>query len=109
LAAVVASAMCVPAQTAPAAAPAPQQQPTPQPTPQTPATQQPASQTPVNDEAATQTIKVGVNEVDLVFTVTDKKGHFIKGLKLSDFGLLDNHMQPQQVLRFQQQTDLPLR
>jgi len=109
LAAVVASAMCVPAQTAPAAAPAPQQQPTPQSTPQTPATQQPASQTPVNDEAATQTIKVGVNEVDLVFTVTDKKGHFIKGLKLSDFGLLDNHMQPQQVLRFQQQTDLPLR
>ena len=58
---------------------------------------------------ATPTLKVGVNEVDLVFTVTDKHGHFIKGLNLSDFGLLDNRMQPEAVLHFQQQTDLPLR
>jgi VWFA-related protein len=64
---------------------------------------------PAAQEGETQTIKVGVNEVDLVFTVTDKKGHFIKGLNLSDFGLLDNRMQPEKVLHFQQQTDLPLR
>lgn len=61
------------------------------------------------DDVAPPVIKVGVNEVDLVFTVTDKHGHFIKGLNLSDFGLLDNHMQPESILHFQQQTDLPLR
>ncbi|HWB32421.1 MAG TPA: VWA domain-containing protein [Acidobacteriaceae bacterium] len=75
-----------------------------------PTTSPQSSPQPVNQgDAETPTLKVGVNEVDLVFTVTDKKGHFIKGLNLSDFGLLDNHMQPEAVLHFQQQTDLPLR
>src|SRR5579863_4640498 len=32
------------------------------------------------EDADTPIIKVGVNEVDLVFTVTDKKGHFVTGL-----------------------------
>jgi len=88
-----------PAQTAPApqlptsAAPAPGAQQAP-----------PAAQ-----DIEAPTIKVGVNEVDLVFTVTDKKGHFITGLNQSDFGLLDNRMQPEQVLHFYQQTNLPLR
>ena len=54
-------------------------------------------------------IKVNVNEVDLVFTVTDKKGHFITGLNLSSFGLLDNGREPEAVYKFIQQTDLPLR
>ena len=109
LAVFLASAICLCAQTAPAAAPPAKPAATAS---QPPSSSQPAAQTaaPANsDEAATKTITVGVNEVDLVFTVTDKKGHFIKGLKLSDFGLLDNHMQPEKVLRFQQQTDLPLR
>jgi VWFA-related protein len=55
------------------------------------------------------TIKVNVNEVDLVFTVTDKKGHFVTGLNLSSFGLLDNGRDPEAVYKFIQQTDLPLR
>lgn len=87
--------------------------------PQTPA--QPAAQTPPAtatpaataapnaQDAPTPTLVVHANEVDLVFTVTDKKGHFITGLKQSDFGLLDNHMPPEQVFHFAQQTDLPLR
>jgi VWFA-related protein len=82
------------AQSAPAA--------TPQ---QSPATNQAA---PLQDEPIT-TIKVQVNEVNLVFTVTDKKGRFITGLKRENFGLLDDQRPPVAVLRFTQQTNLPLR
>jgi len=63
---------------------------------------------PAQDQA-TQTIKVQANEVDLVFTVTDKKGHFITGLNQSSFGLLDDGRPPEAVLHFYQQTNLPLR
>ena len=55
------------------------------------------------------TIPVSVNEVYLVFAVTDKKGHFIRDLKQSDFALLDDHKAPAQVYSFSQQTNLPLR
>lgn len=47
--------------------------------------------------------------MDLVFTVTDKKGHFVTGLNQSAFVLLDNGRPPEQVFHFVQQTDLPLR
>jgi VWFA-related protein len=60
-------------------------------------------------DLAAPTIKVQANEVNLIFTVTDKKGHFITGLSQSSFGLLDNQMNPEAVLRFTQQTNLPLR
>jgi Ca-activated chloride channel family protein len=50
-----------------------------------------------------------VNEVDLVFSVVDKHGHFIKDLQESDFALLDNHMRPAEVYSFTQQTNMPLR
>ncbi len=55
------------------------------------------------------TISTQVNEVDLVFTVTDKHGRFVKDLKQSDFALLDDQKAPAQVYRFTQQTNLPLR
>ncbi|HMH13875.1 MAG TPA: VWA domain-containing protein [Edaphobacter sp.] len=64
--------------------------------------------TPSQDEPIT-TIKVQVNEVNLVFTVTDKKGRFVTGLKRENFGLLDDQRPPVAVLRFTQQTNLPLR
>jgi VWFA-related protein len=54
-------------------------------------------------------IVVNVNEVDLVFTVTNNKGQFVTGLKQNDFGLLDNGRPPERVRRFVQQTNLPLR
>jgi VWFA-related protein len=77
---------------------------------QTPSPTQPqaAEQTPSSDEPIT-TIKVQVNEVNLIFTVTDKKGRFITGLKRENFGLLDDGRPPVAVLRFSQQTNLPLR
>jgi VWFA-related protein len=52
---------------------------------------------------------VRVNLVNLVFTVTDKDGHFKKDLKRENFGLLDNGRPPAQVIGFTQQTNLPLR
>jgi VWFA-related protein len=86
--------------------------PTPQPpTAQPPSTspqQQAPGQPPQSNEPIT-TIKVQVNEVNLIFTVTDKKGRFITGLRRENFGLLDDGRPPVAVLRFTQQTNLPLR
>ncbi|HET6169286.1 MAG TPA: VWA domain-containing protein [Terracidiphilus sp.] len=55
------------------------------------------------------TIRLGVNEVNLIFTVTDKHGHYIPNLKLSDFALLDDQKAPAKVNSFRQQINLPLR
>jgi Ca-activated chloride channel family protein len=49
-----------------------------------------------------------VNEVDLAFTVTDKKGRFISDLQATDFALLDNNTAPDRLTFFQQRSDLPL-
>ena len=69
--------------------------------------QQPAAGQQQNDQQYTITRQV--NEVDLVFTVTDKHGHFISDLKQSDFALLDDQKAPDRVYSFTQQTNLPLR
>ena len=53
--------------------------------------------------------KTNVNEVNLIFTVTDKHGRFIQNLQQRDFALLDNQKAPSQVFNFTQQTNLPLR
>jgi VWFA-related protein len=107
-----------PAQT-PATSTAPAPQTTPAPSASTPQQTTPApSQQPANPSPADQptetgepitTIKVQVNEVNLIFTVTDKKGRFITGLQRQNFGLLDDGRPPVAVLRFSQQTNLPLR
>ncbi len=76
--------------------------------PTTSGPQQPAASLP-NQDQPTETIKVQVNEVNLIFTVTDKRGKFITGLKRENFGLLDDGRPPLAVLRFTQQTNLPLR
>ncbi len=74
---------------------------------QQPAPAQPAAGQQQNDQQYTITRQV--NEVDLVFTVTDKHGHFISDLKQSDFALLDDQKAPERVYSFTQQTNLPLR
>lgn len=53
--------------------------------------------------------KVGVNEVNVVFTVTDKRGRFVKDLKESDFKILDDKRPPEAIRRFGSETNLPLR
>ena len=70
---------------------------------------QTAPQTAVTDQNGSYTITTIVNEVNLIFTVTDKHGHFIRDLKASDFSLLDNQMPPAEVYSFTQETNLPLR
>jgi Ca-activated chloride channel homolog len=55
------------------------------------------------------TLRTNVNEVDLIFTVTDKHGHYIPNLQQSDFALLDDGKAPQRVISFHQQINLPLR
>ena len=90
--------------------------------PAAPPAQAPAASTPTQAPAAgaqqpgqaspddnTPVIKVGVNEVNLIFTVTDKHGHYIPNLKLSDFALLDDQKAPERVTSFRQQINLPLR
>lgn len=63
------------------------------------------------DESLPQTGKISVNvrEVNQVFTVTDSKGRFVTGLQQQNFGLLDDGRPPSRVVRFSQQTNLPLR
>lgn len=54
------------------------------------------------------TISSKVDEVDLAFTVTDKRGHFVGNLRQNDFALLDNNSAPERLTFFQQRSDLPL-
>ncbi len=72
---------------------------------------QPAAQQPNGQQSGDQqyTITTSANEVDLVFTVTDKHGRFIKDLQQRDFALLDDQKAPAQIYSFTQQTNLPLR
>ncbi len=64
---------------------------------------------PRDGNAPTTTIQVFSREVNLVFTVTDSKGRFVTSLPQQDFGLLDDGRPPARVVRFQQQSNLPLR
>lgn len=53
-------------------------------------------------------ITIPVDYVSVLFTVTDKKNHYITNLKQNDFKVLENE-QPQQILIFRSETDLPLK
>jgi len=98
-------AAAIPAALLPAQQPA---APLAAPTAQTPATPPAASADQPADTAA-PVIRVGVNEVNLIFTVTDKHGHYIPNLRQSDFALLDDQKAPARVNAFRQQINLPLR
>jgi len=93
------------------ATPAPQTAPATQaPATQAPATQAPATQPEQQpDQSAPAVIHLGVNEVNLIFTVTDKHGHYIPNLQQSDFALLDDQKAPAKINYFRQQINLPLR
>jgi VWFA-related protein len=49
------------------------------------------------------------NLVNVVFTVTDKHGRFVKDLKQADFKVLDNSLPPKEITGFESETNLPLR
>lgn len=54
-----------------------------------------------------ETIRHVVNEVRVVFTVTDRHGHYIKDLKRNDFRVIDDQ-KPAEMRSFRSETDLPL-
>jgi Ca-activated chloride channel homolog len=58
---------------------------------------------------AVTTLKKQVNEVNVIFTVTDKHGRFVKNLKANDFRVLDDKQPPANIINFASETNLPLR
>src|SRR5712692_2687856 len=84
--------------------------PSPAPTPSTPAGQAPAQlenpAKPESDESVATIVHV-VNEVRVVFTVTDRHGHYIKDLKRDNFRVIDDQ-KPAELRSFRSETDLPL-
>jgi VWFA-related protein len=68
--------------------------------------QKPADQN--SDDQPLTTIRVQGNEVNVVFTVTDKHGRRVTDLKQADFQVLDDSKPPQEIRSFHNETNLPL-
>ena len=66
------------------------------------------SQDPVADNPDIPRIKVGTNEVNVVFTVTDKHGKLITDLKQDDFRFVDDNKPATEIRSFHAETNLPL-
>jgi Ca-activated chloride channel homolog len=69
--------------------------------------QQPADQKPAVESDDPTRIKVDVTRVNVLFTVTDKKGRFITNLVKDDFEITENK-KPQVIQEFTAETDLSL-
>lgn len=70
----------------------------------------PSAKNPTGDDIPTGgTIRSVVDEVNVIFTVTDKHGKFVRDLKQNQFRILDNNLPPKQIKSFESETDLPLR
>ena len=61
------------------------------------------------DDSPLATIRKRVDEVNVIFTVTDKRGRYVKNMTKDDFRILDDKTPQQQVVNFRSETDLPLR
>jgi VWFA-related protein len=55
------------------------------------------------------TIRATVQEVNVIFTATDKKGRYKRNLKSDDLAVLDDGKPPAAMRSFRSETDLPLR
>jgi VWFA-related protein len=60
------------------------------------------------DSDISTTIHRTVNEVDVLFAVTDRHGHYIKDLRKEDFQVLDDNRPPAEIRSFHRETELPL-
>lgn len=67
------------------------------------------SPSPGPEMLASFTMNRSVNEVNLVFSVSDSHGRLRTDLTQSDFDLLDNQHPPAGIRYFQRHTELPLR
>ena len=54
------------------------------------------------------TIRKRVDEVNVLFIATDRRGKFVRNLNQKDFNILDDNKPPQAILNFRRETDLPL-
>ena len=88
-----------------AAVPVPAQNPGPAAVSDKPAAQAGA---PASNDDSAETIKKTVNEVNVVFTVTDKHGHYVRDLKKDDFKVLDDNKAIEGISSFHTESDLPL-
>ena len=61
------------------------------------------------DDPDVTTIRKKVEEVNVIFTVTDKHGKFVRNLKEQDFHFLDDKKPPEALKDFRSESDLPLR
>ncbi|HEX4603871.1 MAG TPA: VWA domain-containing protein [Candidatus Angelobacter sp.] len=67
-----------------------------------------AGQQQAGDAKTLPTVRVRTDEVNVVFTVVDKDGRFVRDLKQEQFRIIDNNRPPRQIMNFAAQTDLPL-
>src|SRR5260370_2536676 len=73
-----------------------------------PANAAPAS-TGTRDLPSGGNFRTRTDEVNVIFTVTDKHGKFVKDLKQNEFKILDNNLPPKEIKSFEASTNLPLR
>jgi len=62
-----------------------------------------------NPDDTLTVIRKRVDEVNVVFTVTDKRGHYVKDLTQNDFRVYDDSKPAESIRSFTRQTNLPLR
>src|SRR5579863_4946261 len=60
------------------------------------------------DDDSMATIRHTVNEVNVVFTVTDKHGHYVRDLKKKDFKVVDDAKPAEEIRSFHAEANLPL-
>lgn len=61
-----------------------------------------------SDDQQLTTLRTTTNEVNVVFTVTDKRGHRVTDLKKNDFTIVDDNKPPAEIRSFAAETNLPL-
>ncbi len=61
-----------------------------------------------SDDDSLTTIRHTVNEVNVVFTVTDKHGHYVRDLKKDNFKVLDDNKPAAEIRSFRAEANLPL-
>lgn len=73
-----------------------------------PQTPPPPPATDADDSGSIPTIRVGINEVNVVFTVTDKHGKRVTDLKQNDFKIVDDNKPAVEIRSFHAEANLPL-
>jgi Ca-activated chloride channel family protein len=63
----------------------------------------------LSEQNPVATIRKRVDEVSVIFTVTDNRGRFVNNLKFEDIQVTDDKKPPLAIRSFQKETDLPLR